>query len=286
MPPNLAAELRGELEKRVLFAAACDPNRAEQSIVGGEEAETALQHFARKFVLSSARVQFVTLGHGKYFEPTSTDIRSFFQDGRVAVLDVACGSGGGLLGMLCTMAELRRLNINARLPVYLHVLAADISRTGREIHECMLRRIQADLAGAGIILTYEHMHWDANDGFSTARLMDKWLQQPNNPETYLVFVSAFGAYTERNLPLVQDAMKAILYRFHDDKQLYVAWIEPEMKGLLKWFTPVVDLFKYVFSRRGSATGHDPGVKFYWQHPFTNVKISGSARVIACERRKP
>lgn len=107
MPPTLATELRAELEARDLFSEACDPNPADNSVVGGEDAAGALQHFARKFVLSSARVQFVALGPGGHFEPISTDLRAFFQDGRVTILDIACGSGGGLLGLLGTMAELR-----------------------------------------------------------------------------------------------------------------------------------------------------------------------------------
>jgi hypothetical protein len=167
MPPILAGELRAELERRDLFSDACDQNKPDHSIVGGEDVEEARQHFARKFVLSSARVQFVTLGHGSHFEPTSTDIRSFFQDGRMTVLDVACGSGGGLLGMLCTMAELRRTNKNACLPVYIHVIAADISPKGREINECMLKRVQAHLADTGISLTYEHMEWECSRNLSS-----------------------------------------------------------------------------------------------------------------------
>lgn len=286
MPPDLAAQLRAELESRGQFGEACDPSSADKSVFGGEEAAEALQHFARRFALSSARVQFVTLGPGGHFEPTSTDIRSFFQDGRITILDVACGSGGGLLGMLCTMAELRRANANARLPVYVHVLAADISPTGRAIHACMLDRVRPALAASGIMLTYEHEAWDAKDGYATSRLMDKWLAQPKKPETYLVFVSAFGAYTEKNLPVVQEAMKLILYRFHDDRQLYVAWIEPQMIGLRRWLAPIIEVLTYLFSSRGSAKGHGPEVRFDWRHPFTNASITGSARVIACDRRKP
>ena len=283
MPPFLCAELRAELTARERIEEACDPNSPDSEVVGGEQADVALQHFARRFVLSSARVQFVTLGQGKHFEPISTDLRSFLHDGRVTVLDLACGSGGGLLGLLCTIAELRRREAHARLPVELHVLAADISPTAREIHECMLKRVSKTLADVGIRMTYTHMDWDAADGYSTARLMDAWFAQAGNSEAFLVFVSAFGAFTQKNMPVVRTALRDILVRFHDDKQLLVSWIEPSMGGMGKWYTPLLEMFIGLFTGRGSATGHDTEVKFDWRHPFTDAPITGSAKLIACDR---
>src|SRR5205085_1782125 len=109
------------------------------------------------------------------FEPTSTDLRAYFHDGRVSVLDLACGSGGGLFGLLCTVAELRRRDLHARLPVALHVIAADVSPTAREIHECMVQRISGALDAVGIRLTCEYRDWDVTNDFSTSRVMDDWL---------------------------------------------------------------------------------------------------------------
>jgi methylase of polypeptide subunit release factors len=107
---------------------------------------------------------------------------SFFQDGRVSILDLPCGSGGGLFGLLCTIAELRRQFAQARLPVDVHVHAADISPTAMEIHREILKEVEASLGEVGIrlYLTYSAIsrwrwltrRWKPSSG---SDIFDMWM---------------------------------------------------------------------------------------------------------------
>jgi SAM-dependent methyltransferase len=283
MPPALVGPLRDELTERGLFEETCGPARSEKELIGGEGVEDARKHFAHRFTTSSARVEFVVLGPGKNFEPTSTDLLSFFKDGRVTVLDLPCGSGGGLFGMLCTIAELRSRHALPRLPVDLHVHAADISPEAMAIHRAMLARVRAPLADVGIRLTEEYSEWDVTDDYSTARLMDTWLTRSSGCEAYLVFVSAFGGFAQDHFTSVQTAIRDILVRFHDDRQILVVWIEPAMRANTRWFPKLTELFTRLFRGRGEARGHGPEVKFQWRHPFTAASISGSVQLISCDK---
>jgi len=127
------------------------------------------------------------------------------------------------------------------------------------------------------------MEWDVTDGYSTARLMEAWFKQAGESEAFLVFISAFGAFTEKNRPVVETAIRDIMVRFHDDKQLIVAWIEPSLKGTSRWMGPILELLIGFFKGRGRANSHDAEVKFDWRHPFTKESITGSAKLIGCNR---
>src|SRR4051812_1101081 len=103
MPAWYADALRAELEHRNLFESACGPKPTAQ-IIGGQNPEDATEHFAHLFKTSSARVQYVMLNPTSCFQAIACDIWSFLLDGNVTILDIPSGSGGGLLGLLCTLA--------------------------------------------------------------------------------------------------------------------------------------------------------------------------------------
>ena len=283
MPAALSESYRQALTVRNLLEACCGPSPSDKVLIGGREADVAFSHFAHRFTTSSVRVQFVVLNPGRNFDPTSTDLLSFFHDGRVSILDLPCGSGGGLFGLLCTIAELRLQFSQARLPLDVHVHAADISPAAMEIHGDLLERVKPPLADVGIRLTQEYAEWDAREDYSTSRLMDAWLRRSDGCEAYLVFVSAFGGFAQDHLPVVQTAIRDILVRFHDDRQLLVAWIEPGMKANARWFPKLTELFQRLVRGRGAARGHDVEVKFRWRHPFTAASIQGSVQIISCDR---
>jgi SAM-dependent methyltransferase len=283
MPPALSDSLSQELKARDVFHEACGPSPRDGDLIGGREDEVALKHFTHRFTTSSARVEYVVLNPHRHFDPTSADLLTFFQDGRVSVLDIPCGSGGGLLGMLCSLGELRRHHALPRLPVDLHVLGADISPGAMAIHKAMLGRLKPGLTDVGIRVIEGYSEWDVTDDYSTSRLMDTWLRQAGVCEAYLVFVSAFGGFAQDHLPNVQTAIRDILVRFHDDRQLLVAWIEPAMKANRKWFPPLTEMLYRLFRGRGETRGHSTEVQFRWRHPFTEESIPGSVQVISCDR---
>jgi hypothetical protein len=100
MPPFLQQVWRDELKSRNLYERACDNNPSNKEVFGGETAEETLSHFADRFKTSSARVAYVLLSPGGEFSPIPCNLLASLFDGPLAVLDIPCGSGGGLHGLL------------------------------------------------------------------------------------------------------------------------------------------------------------------------------------------
>src|SRR5207244_3683691 len=215
LPPALVGALREELQGRALYAEACVEDKPDSELFGGKDAEAALSHFTHRFKTSAARVEFVALNPNGTFEPLATALFACFLDGSVAILDIPCGSGGGLFGLLLTLVELRRHATIARLPLEIRLLAADISAEARAIHEAMLLRIEEVLKESGINITSEYMEWNVTDPFSTAALMDRWLAFASASEEYLVFISAFSGFAASNAEAIAQAVRDITVRLHN-----------------------------------------------------------------------
>lgn len=160
LPPALVDALRVELQGRALYEEACVEDKPDPELAGGKDTEDPIWHFTHRFKTSAARVEFVALNPNGTFEPLATDLLACLLDGSVAILDIPCGSGGGLLGLLLTLVELRHHAAIPRLPLEIRLLAADISAEARAIHEAMIRRVQGILIESGINFIWEYMDWD------------------------------------------------------------------------------------------------------------------------------
>lgn len=277
MPPDLTSVLRTELEARGRFEEACGPNVSDKDLIGGEEVEEALLHFIHRFKTSSARTQYVTMSPCGTFKEVSANFLEFLFDGKVSILDIPCGSGGGLLGLLCTVSELRRQGKRPHLPVDLTIISGDISKESMRIHESMLKGLRPALESVGIRVQTKYYDWDVCDPFSSSRLVDKWLQQCPNDDEYLIFVSAFSGFAGDHLEIVQRAIDQIMSRFYD-KICLLAWIEPGMrvstktlKRLTEW---VFKWFSSYFPLKSSVAEKE----YFFKHPFLDEKIRGHAQV--------
>lgn len=282
IPPAIVDALRDELQIRSLYDEACVEDKPDNELFGGKDGEAALPHFVHRFKSSAARVEFVALNPNGTFEPLATDLLACLLDGSVAILDIPCGSGGGLLGLLLTFVELRRHAQLPRLPLEIRLFAADISAEARAIHEGMLRRVQGALAKLGISIIWEYMAWDVTDPFSTAALMDRWLAFAPESEEYLVFISAFSGFAASNAEAVMQGVRDITVRLHS-KMFLLAWIEPIMKKSERLFEKVVGFLSSLFRGR-PVTGCQPlEEEFRYGHPFTDQVLPGRARVVRFEK---
>jgi hypothetical protein len=277
LPQHLADALRAELTERGLLDEACVPHIPDKELVGGQDDEKTIKHFTQRFKTSAARVQFVVLNPNGTFEPLSTDLRACLLDGRIAILDIPCGSGGGLLGLLATIVELRLQAFLPPLPLEVGILAGDFSTKARSIHASMLQRFRGQLERVGMRLRWEHSHWDITDPFSTAALIDAWFRLCPDCEEYLVFVSAFSRYAAKNTDPVLQAVRDIAVRFHD-KTLVIAWIEPITNESKRFVPRLWDALAKLFSW-STKNESDPMEEFEYLHPFTDEVIKGRARVL-------
>lgn len=284
MPPKLVDALRTELESRSLFDEACGPNPSDKEIIGGDDTEDAIKHFTHRFKTSAARVQYVVLNPCGTFEPVSSDLLAFLFDGKVSILDIPCGSGGGLLAFLCTVAELRQQGRLPVTPVEVTVLAGDISADARQIHEAMFSRMQPGLAEVGIRILWHHIDWNVTDPFSTSRLVDQWFDCCPNDEEYLIFVSAFSGFADKHLEDVLTAFHAIVARFHS-KPCLLFWVEPAMKLSMRVLKSLTDWFTRRFTGSLVDRSSTTTKEFWFRHPFTDERIKSRAQVRSFKRER-
>ncbi|MFO0807592.1 MAG: hypothetical protein U0746_03130 [Gemmataceae bacterium] len=283
IPSCLVEPLREELAARGLLEDASVAHPPEKELFGGESDEVTLRHFAQRFKTSAARVGHVVLNPNGLFEPVSTDLLATLFDGSVAILDIPCGSGGGLLGLLSTVAALRAEGWLPRLPVDVQVAAGDCSAKAREVHACLLSRLQTPLADVGMRLTWRHLEWDVTDSFSTAALIDHWFLQCPECEEYLVFVSAFSGFADKHTEHVSRAFQHITERLHNRAAL-MAWIEPDMNQSRRFLPRITDHLTKWFSSFFGLSSPTEAERFRYCHPFTDCDpIRGQANVRAFKK---
>jgi hypothetical protein len=285
MPPTLTDALKAELETRGLFNQACEnaPNRHE--IFGGETAEESLNHFADRFKNSATRVAYVLLDPHANFNALSINLLASLFDGNVAILDIPCGSGGGLHGLLSCIYELRLHRVIPRTPSWVSILGGDCSETARDIYSSMLRRVEKPYSLVGLHLKWEKVEWDATDPFSTARLLDLWLTQTSSCEEHIVFVSAFSGFAKHHFETLSQSVEQVVVRPHD-KMYQLIWIEPAINES-NWLMPkLYQIFSRIFKGKNvNETYNNHPVEFWYRHPFTNHRILGKVLVIAFERKQ-
>jgi hypothetical protein len=241
LPEPLVRALAAEMRERGCYEEACGPDPREK-LIGGKSEKESVFHFTHRFKTSAARVQFVTLNPSGTFEPLACDLRGMLLDGRLSVLDLACGSGGGLLGLLATIAELRIRGCLPYLPLDIGLLAADCSPEGLSIHESMLTRVREVFASVGVRLRWEHTEWDVTLPLATTRLVDRWLEASRTAEEYVVLVSAFSGFMgadDQKSASVLEAISDIAKRLHT-KTFLLAWIEPMVNESRKQFPKVLN----------------------------------------------
>ncbi len=204
-------------------------------------------------------------------------------DGSLAVLDIPSGSGGGLLGLLSAVQELRRQRILPLTPIRVKICAGDISPHALEIHASMLKRMKPYFEAVGIRLEWTHKAWDVSDPLSTSELLDNWLNDTALCEEHLVFVSAFSGFAKHHFNDVNEAVRHIAVRPHN-KMLQFVWIEPDSNEGRWLLGKLFDVFMDVFRKRDASIAKCPQpAKFSWIHPLTGNRINGNVRIIALER---
>jgi hypothetical protein len=283
--PQLVAALRDELVAKGRLAEAAGPNIRERDIQQGTTAEVSLKHFVYRFQSSAARLEYVLLDPSGIFRKTSLQLSISLSDGVVALLDVPCGSGGGLFGLICSLAELRATGHLQCLPLDLCVLAADVCPTARDIHRAMVERLIDPLAKTGIRLRCEYESWDVRNRFSTTELMDRFAALFPDVEDTVILVSAFSEFasqSEENCDRVLEAITDIIKATHK-RQPALAWVEPATNKATGLLSKIWNLLTSLVGRHEAILPDGIAREFTIQHPFKADLIPGRAQVLPMER---
>ena len=279
LPPRLVTDYQKELEDLGLYDDACGPSPS--NLTGGTAEKDTHDHFKCRFGASCVRTEYLMLDPRGVLTPVSTDILSCFSEGRVAVLDVPCGSGPGILGFLGLAAELRIHGCLPRQPLEIVITGGDISETARQLYDNMLQKAKPWLANEGIRISWNIYTWDASEQTSTAKLVDNWFQQSSNFEEHIVLAAAFSGEAANNFDLYKPSFSHIASRLYD-KCATIIWLEPKWNKGEKLLTKLIGMFQSAFSR---CFRTEPQLKdtFKWQHPFKENQLKGTLLVLKHSR---
>lgn len=262
---------------------ALDQGPDDTALIGGASDEATLAHFTHRFAVSAVRLEYLVLDPHDVFGEVPSDLLVTLSDGCIAVLDVPCGTGAGMLGLLGTLAELRAQQAGASLPLTLHITAGDVAPKALDIYQSLLSRAAPWLRSQGIQVHWDIAHWDAEQPNTTAALIDRWFRMAEGAEEYVVLIAALsgagaGLYTK-----FERSFQHITERLHD-KRCAILWVEPCSNQSRSFFQKIKNLFDRIpwFPSKVSAPVE---ATFQWYHPIKHAIIDrGSVRVKQYSRR--
>lgn len=236
---------------------------SRENIHGGPGTEETRIHFAHRFGVSVGRVEFVAIDPRDVFRFASNALLSSFSEGRVALLDIPCGTGAATCSLASCLLELRRHFVLPRLPLTIAALGADVSESALGIAAEMIEGLREPLEQQGILMQWDAEIWDATRGDHTARLVDRWFALNPLEGEYFVVVSNFsGALSVGSiLDEVTPCLEHILARLHNRKST-VLWIEPASVSARERLIPKIwDFFKRRIPWFSSSVSADSPIPF-------------------------
>lgn len=247
---------------------------------GGAGRDESDRHFAYQFANSAGRVVYVCIDPGDHFEGVSAQIRQFFTDGRVLLLEVPCGSGGGTLGLLSALHEQRKAEIEPQLPVNIDILGADISVRAVEHFRALVESLSPSLKETGVEVVLDAMEWDASDLRSSSRLIDRAIHIASDCDQVFLLVSNFSD------ALVDEELKVCFEHFlaqlsaRVTEPYAICWVEPvsnQAEKILSIFDRVLGpLAKWL---RFSGKGTIEGVRYRLLDPVNEKPVRSGVRVL-------
>jgi len=282
--PRALAEIYTEYLKHLgRHNEALDQVPDDAALIGGSSDEATLAHFTHRFAVSAVRLEYVVLDPHDAFGEIPSDLLVTLTDGRIAVLDVPCGTGAGTLALLGTLAELRAQQAGASLPLTLHITAGDVASKALDIYQALLSRTAPWLRSQGIQVHWDIAHWDAGQPNTTAALVDRWFHMAEGAEEYVVLIAAFSGAGAGHFAEFQRSFQHITERLHD-KRCAILWVEPRWNQGRSFLQKIKNLFDRIpwFTRKVSEPVE---ATFRWYHPIKHATIDrGSVLVKQYSRR--
>lgn len=285
LPNAIASDFANQLLAIGRYDEAC--GESPQGEIGGITEEATIQHFVHRYLASAVRTEFLLLDPRKEFGNISSDLLNSLTEGVISILDVPCGAGAGLLGLLGLIHELRRNKSLKKLPLNIFVTAGDYSPHARQLYNQMLTAASSWLQEQGIRLVWQCHDWDAKLEPSTASIVDSWFSQSPKSTEWLVLVAAIsgelGSEAEKpNLAVNSRFFQHICSRMHD-RFGGIYWVEPDTNQS-KWLLPriasnILTSIAAVFRQ----TKQDNAARFDWHHPLKNKEFGSGVLVLEHRR---
>ena len=191
---------------------------------GGKGKKKAESHFSQRCGNSCSRTVYILESGGKDFDKISSSLIATLSSDTVGIVDLAAGSGGGTLGILTSIENLRYSREIPCTPLTIHIHAADFSKDSLSLYKKMIDEISNNLSSVGIEVHFHEYSWDATDVVQASKLCDKILSDTAIKE-YIVFVSVLSGVKPDGLKPMVRSFQHILERFAD-RCMSSLWIEP------------------------------------------------------------
>lgn len=248
-------------------------------LIGGVDEKSTRLHFAHRFEASSVRLQYLSIDPRGQLTPVSNDLLISLSEGRIAVLDVPCGTGASLLGLLSTLAALREATSLPTWPLTVYVCSGDVSPFALQLYEHVKSYAADWLERQAIRLEHVTMVWDASRGDSTTELIDAWLYNaPNDVQEYLVIFAAFSGEAGNHFSRYQRSFEQVAERLHN-KPATLLHVEPRMTGSKQFFKQLSSLFSRVIAWFKSAPEEPLSDSYRWFNAIRYRELRGSISVL-------
>ncbi len=280
IPKVIAKDYRTELERIGRYDDACKKDTPE-NIIGGIDQASTNDHFAFRFGASLVRTEYLLLDPHAKFTPLSDELLLLLSDGVVSVLDIPCGSGAGILGLLGVIAAFRTSSSVPRLPLEVRVTAGDLSPYARTLYDNMMSQAMSWLEPEGVRLVWTSLEWDASDEATTARVVDTWIDDTRDCDEHLVLISAFSGAAATRFKHFDRSFQHIAARQYD-RLTTILWVEPAWNKTRTFLGLVAKLFQGVFGALFTPTDY-PETSFRWEHPFNGSRNNGKLTVLQHKR---
>jgi hypothetical protein len=222
--------------------------KAEKGFIGGITKEETDKHLAWRYNGSCGRVLLSFLDPNNKLSKVSDAYAEIFAGQKVFLADLPSGSGAAVISILTTLADLRKHNVLARLPLEISIVAGEISESARNYLSQQLKELAEPLKEQAIEIEYEVLNWDVLNLINTADLIRQITLKSQNCDARLLVLSNFSGFLESNghWKKAQKQFSDVFIHSRDNLSAAI-WIEPQMKQVTTQFFPrVTKWFKQLF----------------------------------------
>ena len=213
---------------------------AEKGFIGGLSKEDTDKHLAWRYNGSCGRVMLSLIDPKNELREISDTYAEIFAGQRVFLADLPSGSGAAVVSILTTLSELRKHKVLPRLPLYISIVAGEISPSARGYLNQQLEELRIPLQEQAIFIDFKILNWDVTNAFSNADLIKELTLSSQDCDARLLVLSNFSGFLESsgNWTKAQKQFSDIFIHSRD-KLSAAIWIEPQTNKVTKKFFPRV-----------------------------------------------
>lgn len=282
MPDCLVDSYEAILEEYNVKQLALDP-QSPAKVIGGPTLDETLQYFARRYGVSSCRIESLVIDPDRAFLSTSEDLISIFSEGEIALLDIACGSGSVGASLLSTFYVLRREHRLPITPTTIRMIGGDCSPYALDIYQKMMKRLLDSLETTGIQSNLQTVKWQAEASYATSDLFDLLFNKNPNADEYVVFIANFSGAMDPHFEQYKASIQHIFDRTHN-KRCAIVWVEPggysKAMSLFSKIRRIVEMTPWSGASQIGPIDHN----YQWLHPLQNKCLPCRVLLKAYNRR--